>query len=151
VIQAALADAGGARLASLDTVLARGYEGGTDLSGGQWQRIALARALCAVKMGAGLVLLDEPTAQLDVRGEAEIFERVLAATRHATTILISHRFSTVRHADRICVLENGRAIELGTHDELMAAGGRYRTMFEMQASRFESEGDEEGAALDAPA
>jgi ABC-type multidrug transport system fused ATPase/permease subunit len=151
MIQAALAEAGAANLASLDTILARGYEDGTELSGGQWQRIALARALCAVKMGAGLVLLDEPTAQLDVRGEAEIFERVLAATRHATTILISHRFSTVRHADRICVLENGRVVELGSHDELMAAGGRYRTMFEMQASRFESESAEEGVALDAPA
>ncbi len=110
VIQSALADAGADGLASLDTVLARGYEGGTDLSGGQWQRVALARALCAVKLGAGVVLLDEPTAQLDVRGEAEIFERVLAATRHATTILISHRFSTVRQADLICVLEHGKAI-----------------------------------------
>ena len=128
-------------------MLARGYPGGTDLSGGQWQRVALARALCAVRRGAGLVLLDEPTAQLDVRGEAEIFERILAATRHATTILISHRFSTVRHADRICVLERGRVVELGTHDELMAAGGRYRTMFELQASRFGGEG-EEGEALD---
>jgi ABC-type multidrug transport system fused ATPase/permease subunit len=148
VIQAALAEAGATQLASLDTVLARGYEGGTELSGGQWQRIALARALCAVKLGAGVVLLDEPTAQLDVRGEAEIFERILAATRHATTILISHRFSTVRHADRICVLENGRVIELGTHDELMAIGGRYRTMFELQASRFNAAG-EEGVELDA--
>jgi len=116
-VQAALAEAGASHLASLDTILARSYEGGTDLSGGQWQRVALARALCAVKMGAGLVLLDEPTAQLDVRGEAEIFERILAATRHATTILISHRFSTVRHADRICVLEHGRVVELGSHDE----------------------------------
>jgi ATP-binding cassette subfamily B protein len=151
VIQAALAEAGAERLANLDTILARGYEGGTDLSGGQWQRIALARALCAVKMGAGLVLLDEPTAQLDVRGEAEIFERILSATRHATTILISHRFSTVRHADRICVLEHGRVIELGTHDELMALGGRYRTMFDMQASRFDSEDDEKGVPLDGPA
>jgi ABC-type multidrug transport system fused ATPase/permease subunit len=142
-IRAALADAGAAGLAELDTVLARGYEGGTDLSGGQWQRVALARALCAVRMGAGVVLLDEPTAQLDVRGEAEIFDRILAATRHATTILISHRFSTVRHADRICVLEGGRVVELGTHDELMAAEGRYRTMFDLQASRFGSEGDEE--------
>jgi ATP-binding cassette subfamily B protein len=149
VVQVALADAGAAHLASLDTVLARSYEGGTDLSGGQWQRVALARALCAVRMGAGLVLLDEPTAQLDVRGEAEIFERVLAATRHTTTILISHRFSTVRHADRICVLEHGRVVELGSHDELMAAGGRYRTMFELQASRFEMEGEEEGVQLDA--
>jgi len=151
VIEAALTEAGAAHLASLDTILARGYEGGTDLSGGQWQRVALARALCAVKMGAGLVLLDEPTAQLDVRGEAEIFERILKATRKATTILISHRFSTVRHADRICVLEQGRVIELGTHDELMAAGGRYRTMFELQASRFETEEGEEGVPLDAPA
>jgi len=142
VIQAALVDAGAADLAQLDTVLARGYEGGTDLSGGQWQRIALARALCAVKLGAGVVLLDEPTAQLDVRGEAEIFERILAATRHTTTILISHRFSTVRHADRICVLEHGKVVELGTHDELMALGGRYYTMFELQASRFDDE--EEG-------
>ena len=124
-------------------MLARGYEGGTELSGGQWQRVALARALCAVRLGAGVVLLDEPTAQLDVRGEAEIFDRILAATRHATTILISHRFSTVRHADRICVLEGGRVVELGTHDELMAAGGRYRTMFDLQASRFGADGDEE--------
>jgi ATP-binding cassette, subfamily B, bacterial len=143
VIREALADAGADGLAGLDTVLARGYEGGTDLSGGQWQRVALARALCAVRMGAGVVLLDEPTAQLDVRGEAEIFDRILEATRDATTILISHRFSTVRHADRICVLEGGRVVELGTHDELMAAGGRYRTMFDLQASRFGSDADEE--------
>ena len=135
------AAAGAAGLAALDTVLARGYPGGTDLSGGQWQRIALARALCAVRLGAGVVVLDEPTAQLDVRGEAEIFDRILAATRHTTTILISHRFSTVRHADRICVLEHGKVVELGTHDELMAAGGRYRTMFELQASRFVDGGD----------
>ncbi|MEO7399134.1 MAG: ABC transporter ATP-binding protein [Ilumatobacteraceae bacterium] len=136
VILAALADAGAADLADLDTILARGYPGGRDLSGGQWQRIALARALCAVQMGAGVLLLDEPTAQLDVRGEAEIFARVLAATRECTTILVSHRFSTVRHADRICVIEAGRVVELGTHDELMEAGGRYHTMFELQASRF---------------
>jgi ATP-binding cassette subfamily B protein len=87
VILDALAAAGAADLAGLDTVLARGYAGGTDLSGGQWQRVALARALCAVRLGAGVVLLDEPTAQLDVRGEAEIFDRILAETRHTTTIL----------------------------------------------------------------
>ena len=149
VVRGALTEAGAEQLAGLDTVLARGYEGGTELSGGQWQRVALARALCAVKLGAGVVLLDEPTAQLDVRGEAEIFERVLAATRHSTTILISHRFSTVRHADRICVLEHGRVVELGTHDELIAARGRYRTMFDLQASRFARGEEEEGAALDA--
>jgi ATP-binding cassette subfamily B protein len=150
VVLATLAEAGAAALATLDTPLARGYAGGTELSGGQWQRVALARALCAVRLGAGLVLLDEPTAQLDVRGEAEIFDRVLAATRRATTILISHRFSTVRHADRICVLEHGRVIELGTHDELMAlgGGGRYRTMFDLQAKRFGATADEEGAAYD---
>src|SRR5206468_5016777 len=135
VVRGALEAAGAANLADLDTVLARGYTGGTDLSGGQWQRVALARTLTAVRRGAAVVLLDEPTAQLDVRGEAEIFERLLAATRHCTTILISHRFSTVRHADRICVLEHGRVVELGSHDELMALGGRYRTMFDLQAQR----------------
>jgi len=158
LIREALAEAGAAHLAELDTVLAKGYPGGTDLSGGQWQRVALARALCAVKLGAGIVLLDEPTAQLDVRGEAEIFERVLKATRRATTILISHRFSTVRLADRICVIEDGKVAELGSHEELMALGGRYRTMFDMQASRFANtdglspeEAAEEGVPLDAPA
>jgi ATP-binding cassette, subfamily B, bacterial len=148
VIRAALEAAGAANLASLSTALARGYDGGTDLSGGQWQRVALARALAAVSRGASVVLLDEPTAQLDVRGEAEIFDRILAATRHCTTILISHRFSTVRHADRICVLEHGRVVELGTHDELMARGGRYRTMFDLQAQRFSDADVEEGAGYD---
>lgn len=152
VIVSALEAAGAGNLASLDTVLSKAYLGGTDLSGGQWQRIALARTLAAVHLGAGLVILDEPTAQLDVRGEAEIFDRILAATRQCTTILISHRFSTVRHADRICVLEHGRVVELGTHDELMAKGGRYRTMFDLQAQRFAAglaaEESEEEAVLD---
>jgi len=140
-VEAALEQARATGLAGLATVLSRAYEGGTDLSGGQWQRVALARALCAVRLGAGVVILDEPTAQLDVRGEAEVFDRLLEATRGCTTILVSHRFSTVRHADRICVLEAGRVVELGTHDELMALGGRYRTMFDLQAARFAEEAD----------
>ncbi len=153
-IQQALVAAGADRLtdqlSGLDTVLAKGYEGGTDLSGGQWQRVALARALAAVSGGARVVLLDEPTAQLDVRGEAEIFERVLAATEYCTTILISHRFSTVKLADRICVIEHGRVVEVGSHTELMQLGGRYRTMFDLQASRFIEVDDEgEEVALDA--
>jgi len=143
-VRAALAEAGAAGLAGLDTVLAKGYTGGTDLSGGQWQRVALARALAAVRLGAGLVLLDEPTAQLDVRGEAEIFERILAATRSCTTILISHRFNTVRHVDRIAVVADGAVVELGSHDELMALRGRYWRMFSLQAERFASGALEEG-------
>ena len=144
VIERALAQAGAADLANLDTILAKGYDGGIDLSGGQWQRVALARALAATQAiegrpGAGVILLDEPTAQLDVRGEAEIFNRILQATEGITTILISHRFSTVRHADRICVVEHGRVVELGSHAELMALGGRYQTMFDLQAQRFEEE------------
>jgi len=151
-ITAALTDAGAHGLGSsspgaasgLDTPLAKGYAGGTDLSGGQWQRVALARALASVRLGAGLVLLDEPTAQLDVRGEMEIFERILAATRQCTTILISHRFSTVRHADRIAVVEDGNVAELGSHDELMGLRGRYWRMFSLQAQRFAAGATEEG-------
>ena len=144
VINAALNEAGAAGLASLDTVLAKGYTDGTDLSGGQWQRVALARTLAAVRLGAGLVLLDEPTAQLDVRGESEIFERMLAATRSCTTILISHRFNTVRHVDRIAVVDGGSVVELGSHDELMALRGRYWRMFSLQAERFAAGTPEEG-------
>ncbi len=111
--------------------------------------MALARTLAAVRLGAGLVLLDEPTAQLDVRGESEIFERILAATRSCTTILISHRFNTVRHVDRIAVVDGGRVVELGRHDELMALRGRYWRMFSLQAERFAAgapaEGEEEVA------
>jgi ATP-binding cassette subfamily B protein len=143
-VAAALAEAGAAGLADLDTVLAKGYTGGTELSGGQWQRVALARALAAVRLGAGLVLLDEPTAQLDVRGETEIFERILAATRSCTTILISHRFNTVRHVDRIAVVADGTVVELGSHDELMALRGRYWRMFSLQAERFATGTPEEG-------
>jgi ATP-binding cassette, subfamily B, bacterial len=151
VVAAALTEAGATGLAELGTVLAKGYSGGTELSGGQWQRVALARALAAVRLGAGVVLLDEPTAQLDVRGEAEIFERILAATRQCTTILISHRFSTVRRADRIAVVEHGAVAELGSHAELMALGGRYAAMFSLQAQRFAEgtpEAGEEEAIFD---
>lgn len=149
LIRQSLEAAGATDLADLNTPLAKGYEGGTELSGGQWQRVALARAICGVKQGAGLVLLDEPTAQLDVRGEAEIFSRLLEATKDCTTILVSHRFSTVRLADRIAVVEGGRVIELGSHEELMTLGGRYRTMYDLQASRFtESGGADETNEID---
>lgn len=132
----ALENSGARDLADLDTVLSKAYANGIDLSGGQWQRIALARTLCATYCGAEMVLLDEPTAQLDVRGEQEIFKRILQETRDITTILISHRFSTVRQVDHICVLEHGRVIEQGSHEKLMQQEGRYRTMFDLQASRF---------------
>jgi ATP-binding cassette, subfamily B, bacterial len=151
MVLGALRAAGAADLTGLDTILSKGYPGGTDLSGGQWQRIALARALAAVQQGAGVVLLDEPTAQLDARGEAEIFSRILTETRSCTTVLVSHRFSTVRRADRICVVEHGAVVELGSHEELMAHRGRYRTMFDLQAQRFATgrgEDDDEEAVYD---
>jgi ATP-binding cassette subfamily B protein len=119
-----------------NTVLSPEYSGGTDLSGGQWQRVALARALYAVEAGARLLILDEPTAALDVRAEAELYERFLELTSGLTTILISHRFSTVRRADRIVVLERGAIVEDGTHDELLAKDGLYARMFHLQAARF---------------
>jgi ATP-binding cassette, subfamily B, bacterial len=131
-----------ARLAGgWQTPLSRQLSGGAQLSGGEWQRLALARALFAVQAGAGVLVLDEPTASLDVRGEAEVYERFLELTRGVTTIVISHRFSTVRRADRIVVLEHGRVVEDGRHDELVAAGGRYAAMYSLQASRFEGGGD----------
>jgi ATP-binding cassette, subfamily B, bacterial len=119
-----------------DTILSPEYSGGTDLSGGQWQRIALARALFAVDAGARVLILDEPTAALDVRAEAEIYERFLELTAGLTTILISHRFSTVRRADRIVVLDNGVVVEDGSHEDLLAREGRYARMFDLQAARF---------------
>jgi len=123
--------------AGWDTTLSCAFSGGTQLSGGEWQRLALSRALFAVNAGASILILDEPTAAMDVRGEAEVYERFLELTRGVTTIVISHRFSTVRRADRIVVIERGRVIEDGNHTELLAAGGRYARMYRLQASRFD--------------
>ncbi len=152
VLEHALHDAGGAQLLDelsfgWDTILSAEYAKGTDLSGGQWQRVALARAFAALSADAGLLVLDEPTAALDVRTEAALFDRFLQVTRGATTILVSHRLSSVRHADRILVLDNpdgagARVIEDGSHDELLAAGGAYAEMFTLQASRFAAAGSE---------
>lgn len=119
--------------AGMDTVLSAEFDGGVDLSGGQWQRIALARALFAVRAG-GVLVLDEPTASQDVRAEAELFDRLVDVTRGTTTLLISHRFSTVRRADRIVVIDEGRVVEDGSHDDLLASAGRYARLYRAQAS-----------------
>lgn len=119
-----------------DSVLNRQFERGVEVSGGEWQRVALARALFAIETGAQVLVLDEPTAQLDVRSEAELYDRFLDLTRGLTTIVISHRFSTVRRADRIVVIEHGRVCEGGSHGELLELKGRYAEMFNLQASRF---------------
>jgi ATP-binding cassette, subfamily B, bacterial len=145
-VQAAVHSAGAKALVDglprgLDTVLSRRFEGGVDLSGGQWQRIALALALMAVEGGARVLVLDEPTAHLDVRAEADLFDRFLDLTRGLTTVLISHRFSTVRRADRIVVLDAGRVVEDGSHADLVAAGGRYAHMFRLQADRYVGDHD----------
>ncbi|HTB96585.1 MAG TPA: ABC transporter ATP-binding protein [Terracidiphilus sp.] len=116
-----------------DQMLGRRFEGGVDLSGGEWQKLALARAYLR---DAQLLILDEPTASLDARSELEVFERFSELTYGKMALLISHRFSTVRMADRIVVLEAGRLVEEGSHSHLMALGGRYAAMFEMQAASY---------------
>lgn len=131
-----------------DTILSRQFTDGADISGGEWQRIALARALLAVEAGAGVLVLDEPTANLDVRSEAQIYDRFLDITTGLTSIVISHRFSTVRRAEQIIVLEGGRVIEQGPHDALVAAGSRYAEMYALQAARFAV--SENGRADSAP-
>jgi ATP-binding cassette subfamily B protein len=128
----------------LSTILSRRYPGGRDLSGGQWQRIALARALLAAEAGASVLVLDEPTAQLDVRAEVEFFDRYLASAEGVTSVVISHRFATVRHADHIVVIEHGRVLEHGNHSSLLERGGRYAELFTLQAQRFLS--DQKGVA-----
>ena len=115
-----------------DTVLSRQF-GGVDLSTGQWQRVALARAFLR---DAPLVVLDEPTAALDPRAERDLFETVASLYRSRAAVLISHRLSSVRFADRICVLAGGRITETGTHEDLLALGGAYAELFELQARAY---------------
>jgi ATP-binding cassette subfamily B protein len=122
--------------AGWETPLSRQFPGGIDPSGGQWQRLALARVLFAVEGGARILILDEPTASLDIRAEADFYEHFLDLTRGLTTVIVSHRFSTVRQADRIVVLDAGQVVEVGSHAELMALGGRYAAMFELQATAY---------------
>jgi ATP-binding cassette subfamily B protein len=116
-----------------DQMLGRRFDGGVDLSGGEWQKVALARAYLR---DAQVLILDEPTAALDARSEYEVFQRFAELTTGKMALFISHRFSTVRMADRIVVLENGRVAEDGNHDELTHLGGRYAEMFELQAASY---------------
>ena len=117
-----------------ETVLSRQFEDGTELSGGQWQKIALARALTR---DAQLLILDEPTAALDVRSEHDIYTRFQELTKEKTTVLISHRMSTVRMAERILVLDDGKVIEEGTHEELMKDNGLYARFYTLQAEHYD--------------
>ena len=116
-----------------EQVLGKRFKSGVDLSGGEWQKVALGRAYMR---DAQLLILDEPTAALDARAEYEVFQRFKDLTRGKTAVLISHRFSTVRMADRILVLDGGRLAEIGTHEELLARGGRYAELFELQAAGY---------------
>jgi ABC-type multidrug transport system fused ATPase/permease subunit len=116
-----------------DTVLGPEFEGGNELSVGQWQRVALARAFFR---DAPFIILDEPTAALDARAEHELFESIRTLCRGRSVLLISHRFSSVRSADRIYVLDGGRVVESGSHQRLMGLGGRYADLFTLQASAY---------------
>ena len=120
--------------AAYDTQLGRWFNNGQELSGGQWQRIALARAF--MRAGAEILVLDEPTASMDAETEAQIFDHFRSLTANKIAILISHRFSTVRHADLIVVLDQGQIIEQGTHDDLVRLGGRYARLFDLQARAY---------------
>ena len=120
--------------ADYDTQLGRWFNNGQELSGGQWQRIALARAF--MRSGAEILVLDEPTAAMDAETEAQIFEHFRSMTTNKIAILISHRFSTVRHADTIVVMDQGQIIEHGSHDDLIALGGRYARLFDLQARGY---------------
>jgi ATP-binding cassette, subfamily B, bacterial len=126
----------------VSTVLSPRFTGGADVSGGQWQRIAFARALMAVRGGARVLVMDEPTAHLDVRAEAELYDSFLELTKGLTTIVISHRFSTVRRADRIVVLERGRIAEDGSHSDLLEADGQYARLFRLQAANYAADADD---------
>lgn len=121
----------------LDTLLTKTQTGGVDLSGGQWQKVALARCIYAVRGGRRLLIMDEPTSHLDATVEAEFYDKVVRALAGTTIVLISHRLSTLRSADRIVLIDDGRVAEQGSHAELMAAGGHYAQLFRLQASRFE--------------
>jgi ATP-binding cassette subfamily B protein len=132
--QVGLADAAHALPRALGQMLGRQFEGGVELSGGEWQKVALARAL--LRDGAGIVLLDEPTSALDAPTEAALFRQFVELAADRTAILVSHRFSTVHMADRILVLEGGRVVEEGTHAALVAGGGKYAELFQMQAARY---------------
>jgi ATP-binding cassette subfamily B protein len=116
-----------------EQMLGRRFDGGVDLSGGEWQKVALARAYLR---DAQVLILDEPTSALDARSEYEVFQRFAELTAGKIALFISHRFSTVRMADRIVVLENGRVAEEGDHDALTQLGGRYAEMFELQAASY---------------
>lgn len=129
-----------------ETVLSKAYTGGADLSGGQWQRIALARALYAAKVGGQVLILDEPTASLDASAEVAVFDQLLSHAAGCTAVVVSHRFSTVRRAARIVVLADGQVAEDGSHTDLLARGGRYARLYHLQAQRFRAgDGDAEDA------